>query len=1368
MKKLSKSINVFFVALVLLNQLNGQCLTNFALTPPPNLQNALYESKFGTDLSPSGTLRILFVMVEIDYDVNPNLDPNPNSTPGWPLHQLPVWANDLLDPNVPTGVAQGQMTRYYQQASSGNFNVIGDYLLAPTNGGLFKVDESTFSLYNYKHEAVCAHINTTMAGNFVTGHGLNNASFFDNWTVTQYGVQKITPSTDNPKLYDCVMFIWRNLPGYNGTGYSIGTSIKHNLMGFNSNSFIEIGTIDRMPIEVARHEFAHLLYGSNNFHAGGGGWGNDNYFIPQIGGWSNLGLANGSLLSWNAWDRDRMDWKSVGQQFNISARNQNNTLEVNADLDATIASQAGVYTLRDFVNTGDALRIKMPFHNSGTEFPEYLWIENHNGFTKSGNIFDKFQFESPNNACISVAPYGLYSYIQVDRDIKESTDFSKVYGGFADYIRPITANGFYDKTIETTPLFNGCIQGGNSYPFENNLQNPFTGGGDQEFYTTDINNDLVIDQSDQRNPFIEKDGANYNFNLFQLGHERQVFKYAGNKKINIGTNPSSASLMNLVSYDIPKPGQKNLRKIYLNGISIEIINQFTNGNIQAEIKFDKVDIENDVRWCADEIVLNQIPTVDGISLRLKQNKTIHLDQGLTATRMDMPITFNTKQIFASPTVLNILANANVYLESNSKIIVDNGSTLHLNSDSKIEMSSGAQIIVKNNSKLILDPTSWIKVNNGASIYIEQGSTIVYDQAVVQLVGVNSVLDIAGTLDIKANSNFQCMGMVQGLLCNGFVRLSYPTTISSNVIAGSNCTMNFINTTVGKKALEVTQECFFVPSNLVSITMQGCHAAMGVGSRISVPGANTIVNINNARMKSLNNIPKSQGGLWLYGQANINIANSQFDDGNYGIYDFQITNGHSLALQSCSFKNNNVGLYTWGEGVTLNDCNFYLNNIAWQAKLMSLPCVTNGGIVGGSLLNTNVLGYDFYSQGTATLQINDPQITYNTDGIKVEGTTAIIACGTVSNNSDNAISIVNNGNIDMKGNGTVHAQVTAVDNGFTISCDKGRGILLQNGYNDLRPLNSNTQSVINGVLRRKCPSANIIASNNHWDIGGNVLSSNDYNLVTAINNQGCLAATPITVVDNFPVSPALCGQAIPPCPFPPCNDLDAVQACPTCEHIDTQTFEWERLNTAALDALHLTTAAGGYDYLGAISLLNELLMYDESSINNKEQYVIDYSYDKMKESLGNAFKNNLIPLSNNTSSVNISVAKVIEVEDKFIANAIINDDYFERFFVSLDKVQTHRIAGNLDMALALLGDMSNWAETDEQSIVNSWICFLTIELGILNNTILIEDIEPSIYACSGSNPNRIIQQMSNEILYGYETVNSVCPKTPVKEIEGSSK
>ena len=91
-----------------------------------------------------------------------------------------------------------------------------------------------------------------------------------------------------------------------------------------------------------------------------------------------------------------------------------------------------------------------------------------------------------------------------------------------------------------------------------------------------------------------------------------------------------------------------------------------------------------------------------------------------------------------------------------------------------------------------------------------------------------------------------------------------------------------------------------------------------------------------------------------------------------------------------------------------------------------------------------------------------------------------------------------------------------------------------------------------------------------------------------------------------------------------------------------------------------------------------------------------------------------------------------------------------------------------MALALLGDMSNWAETDEQSIVNSWICFLTIELGILNNTILIEDIEPSIYACSGSNPNRIIQQMSNEILYGYETVNSVCPKTPVKEIEGSSK
>lgn len=40
--------------------------------------NELFESKNGFFLSPIGTIRVLVVFAEIEYDLNPNKDPNPN------------------------------------------------------------------------------------------------------------------------------------------------------------------------------------------------------------------------------------------------------------------------------------------------------------------------------------------------------------------------------------------------------------------------------------------------------------------------------------------------------------------------------------------------------------------------------------------------------------------------------------------------------------------------------------------------------------------------------------------------------------------------------------------------------------------------------------------------------------------------------------------------------------------------------------------------------------------------------------------------------------------------------------------------------------------------------------------------------------------------------------------------------------------------------------------------------------------------------------------------------------------------------------------------------------------------------------------
>lgn len=129
----------------------------------------------------------------------------------------------------------------------------------------------------------------------------------------------------------------------------------NNFLGNKVASYCSFGTHEHIPTEIMRHEFGHQIFGDNSFHCAGGG-SQMNYWIPMTGGWSAMGLANSSLLCWNAWDRQRFNWKGTGNIYTISARDMMGN-EVNGDLDINNPNDAGVFILRDFVTTGDAIRI---------------------------------------------------------------------------------------------------------------------------------------------------------------------------------------------------------------------------------------------------------------------------------------------------------------------------------------------------------------------------------------------------------------------------------------------------------------------------------------------------------------------------------------------------------------------------------------------------------------------------------------------------------------------------------------------------------------------------------------------------------------------------------------------------------------------------------------------------------------------------------------------------------------------------------------------------------------------------------------------------------------------------------------------------
>jgi hypothetical protein len=249
-----------------------ECLFDDAVQmSPPDRMEGIYESKNGWALTPFGTIRVLVVFAEINYDTG--TDPNPNSTTGWSIGSLPDWVDELFDPIVePLGIPTGHITRYYHEASYGNYLVLGDYLLAPENGGIFKVQNSLIGQGSQGLlSATIQQVNATMNGSFITGHNLNHASYFDNWTKMELGKPNITPSIDSPYKYDNVIFIFRNRPGLNDTGSAYSDGFSTSLLGYAADTHIIVGSYSDIPAKALRHEFAHLLFGGNNFHCSGGG-----------------------------------------------------------------------------------------------------------------------------------------------------------------------------------------------------------------------------------------------------------------------------------------------------------------------------------------------------------------------------------------------------------------------------------------------------------------------------------------------------------------------------------------------------------------------------------------------------------------------------------------------------------------------------------------------------------------------------------------------------------------------------------------------------------------------------------------------------------------------------------------------------------------------------------------------------------------------------------------------------------------------------------------------------------------------------------------------------------------------------------------
>ena len=513
-------LSLFFLILLLLdNHARGQTKVNSenGVSLPPSVP-------------PGGEIFTLVVFAEVDFTGSSG---HATCRPGggivdndvWRAGKLPTDADTYLD-DMRLAKPQGYVTDYYAAMSFNRHFLLGDFVVMndPTKQdeiitipcGDLPAGRSKAGTARLVFDALDANGTIRTA----KGHTLGD---FDRWDLPGGSSGIAKTMMPNGKI-DLVVILWRNYdPGSNteknASGFGFGAALTSLTINSTNNGTITIDNLASFSafssglggylIFIGEH--FHTLFGGNDWHTGSGA-GTHTFMAPQ-GSFSITAQSFSAAIVVSGWDRNHLRWRNPDKTYLISALNEN-LKEVKADITINSHPTGGTFVLRDFVRTGDAIRIRLPHFNwttLGDRKNQYLWLENHQRqsrrFDVNGAGFDVT--EDPRHVCHKKWAKGIYAYIQVGKDIKQDTNRANVYpdtcisetgicsdnqarhpNALASWLFPLSAEGNFDffYRLDHISRDNEFCQFNNiSLPIERaaSLPNPFTGYSDLFFSVPD-------------------------------------------------------------------------------------------------------------------------------------------------------------------------------------------------------------------------------------------------------------------------------------------------------------------------------------------------------------------------------------------------------------------------------------------------------------------------------------------------------------------------------------------------------------------------------------------------------------------------------------------------------------------------------------------------------------------------------------------------------------------------------------------------------------------------------------------------------------------------------------------------------------------
>ena len=652
------------------------------------------DSRNGYWLPPGDTLRIFLVYAELANDPD-----EPGTVNGWEPGGLPPHTDFFFDYRMLPGQEPGGMlTRYFYQASFGQYIVLADHYPEVISVDFGEVQGNGF------HQVLAA-MQADGGDDILTAHGysVNRGDFDQMSSATSYGLPKIHRPDS---MIDMLMVIWRvnsKMSRSSSGGYCVPAQLRRNIKAMKGmNSYSNLLNKGATNYPLIRHEFSHLLLGPNNFHTGGSGAGTKT-FMSSAGGYAMLSSWDRYSQVYCGFDRRRLGWKHPGHHYQISARDPLTGDEVPSDLvyGQPFEHGSNLFLLRDFVSTGDEVRIELPYLYKGSAGVnrQWLWLENHQMMPE--NIDHTGHFRK-----------GINAYIQVN---KETLSGPGTFGGNGNYTWPLSAFGNFDYLVD---------EESETESISDSLRNPFTGYNNLIYGAYDLGerdgliyrNELFLAKNLKVNgEFL--DSSVYRTAAYPLfGTVMDAFRPGD--RIAIDENPAAVPVL---TYYTPasastRPGPPRSydnRSIPLNGIAIEIMEEREDGSIVIRIRWDERKVRKQVRWCGDIHLYED--------LYIARRAGIRIDLGLTPQKPKDPMDFNGMKVFADSSRFTLEAGSRLVMKRRSTLVIDPLSTLLLMPGSRLEMGPRSRLIIRNTGSLrALEGSS---ISGRGRIIPEEGAVI---------------------------------------------------------------------------------------------------------------------------------------------------------------------------------------------------------------------------------------------------------------------------------------------------------------------------------------------------------------------------------------------------------------------------------------------------------------------------------------------------------------------------------------------------------------------------------------------------------------------------------------------------------------------